>query len=160
MIKKIIKCSYLSAFLFIFATAFITGCDNDNDKMEFPQPETRKSINGSLKSTIEMFLADSEIIDSAGIKHSLNTPTYEGNLIGPTLRINPGDTIDLNMINNFPPNPPQERMGAFPHDRFTTNFHSHGLTVSPNGLSDNVFREMEPGTENQVLINVHMGTSS
>ena len=154
MLENIIKHSYFTVILSIFAIIFITGCENDNDKVDFPQPESRKSVNGTLKSTIEIFLADSEIIDSAGIKHSLKTPTYEGTLIGPTLRINPGDTIDLNMINNFPQNPPQSRMGAFPHDRFTTNFHSHGLTVSPDGLSDNVFRKMEPGTENQVLINV------
>ncbi|MEE9193530.1 MAG: hypothetical protein V3U21_03250, partial [Thermodesulfobacteriota bacterium] len=92
MLENIIKHSYFTVILSIFAFIFITGCENDNDKVDFPQPESRKSVNGTLKSTIEIFLADSEIIDSAGIKHSLKTPTYEGTLIGPTLRINPGDT--------------------------------------------------------------------
>lgn len=58
------------------------------------------------------------------------------------------------MINNLPPNPAQQRTGAFPHDPFTTNFHSHGLTVSPNGISDNVLRRMEPGTVNAIQIDI------
>jgi hypothetical protein len=27
----------------------------------------------------------------------------------------------------------------------TTNFHTHGLYVSPDGIADNVLRDMEPG---------------
>ena len=44
--------------------------------------------------------------------------------------------------------------GAFPHDPFTTNLHTHGLTVSPDGISDNVLRRMEPGTTNAVQVDV------
>jgi len=45
--------------------------------------------------------------------------------------------------------------GAFPHDPFTTNIHTHGLTVIPGGISDNVFRKMEPGgTVNPVEIEI------
>lgn len=45
-------------------------------------------------------------------------------------------------------------MGPFPHDPYTTNLHTHGLTVSPNGIADNVFREMEPGSISQVRIDI------
>jgi FtsP/CotA-like multicopper oxidase with cupredoxin domain len=85
----------------------------------------------------------------------VRTPTYNGRLTGPTLRIRPGDTFHLDICNRFPDNPPAQRagpMGAFPHDPFTTNFHTHGLTTDPGGISDNVLRHMEPGTRSPVEV--------
>ncbi len=41
MLENIIKHSYLTVILSIFAFIFITGCENDNDKIDFPQPESR-----------------------------------------------------------------------------------------------------------------------
>lgn len=83
------------------------------------------------------------------------TPTFNRRLIGPTLRIRPGDTFDIEVCNRFPVNPAGQRAGptgAFPHDRFTTNLHTHGLTTHPEGISDNVLRRMEPGTRNAVRV--------
>ena len=45
-------------------------------------------------------------------------------------------------------------MGGFPHDPSTTNLHTHGLTVSPQGMGIIVLREMEPGTMNPVQIKI------
>ena len=39
-----------------------------------------------------------------------------------------------------------------PHDFNTTNLHSHGLHVSPSGISDNVMRMMEPGESYDIEI--------
>jgi suppressor of ftsI len=55
---------------------------------------------------------------------------YNGLYIPPTLRVQPGDTIRLRLTNAL----------AEP-----TNLHTHGLTVSPRGNSDNVFLEVAPG---------------
>ena len=41
---------------------------------------------------------------------------------------------------------------TLPHHFNTTNFHSHGLHVSPGGISDNVFRSMEPGQSYDIEI--------
>lgn len=137
-------------FLLILAVGIsffaIGGCSNNGGGGEgFPQPEERRSRNGVLETTLEALIATNFIENSqTGEIDQVNTPTYEGSLIGPTLRVKPGDSIQFDLINNLPPNPEQERKKAFPHDPYTTNFHSHGLRVSPEGLSDNVFRKMTP----------------
>jgi FtsP/CotA-like multicopper oxidase with cupredoxin domain len=45
-------------------------------------------------------------------------------------------------------------MNAFPNSENTLNLHTHGLTVSPLGMSDNIFREMRPGTTNLIQIDI------
>jgi FtsP/CotA-like multicopper oxidase with cupredoxin domain len=45
----------------------------------------------------------------------------------------------------MPPNRDPEPVDhTMPHQFNTTNLHSHGLHVSPSGISDNVMRMMEP----------------
>jgi suppressor of ftsI len=57
--------------------------------------------------------------------------TYNGHYMPPTLRIRPGDRLDLAM---------QNRLGA------STNLHVHGWHVSPTGNSDNViYVHIQPG---------------
>jgi len=62
--------------------------------------------------------------------------------------------LSINLINDLPPNPPNQRAGFFPHDFFTLNLHTHGLQVSPLGISDNIFRTMQPGTTNPVKVEI------
>jgi FtsP/CotA-like multicopper oxidase with cupredoxin domain len=72
--------------------------------------------------------------------------TYEGAVPGPTLRMKPGDTLRIKLINDLPPN--LDTAPTYmdqPHQLNTTNFHFHGAHVSPDGISDNVLRAMEPG---------------
>ena len=81
--------------------------------------------------------------------------SYEGALTGPTLRVRPGDVLRVRVMNGLPPN--RDPMPAFIdqiHHVNTTNFHSHGLHVSPSGISDNVFRSMEPGDGYDVEIDI------
>jgi FtsP/CotA-like multicopper oxidase with cupredoxin domain len=56
--------------------------------------------------------------------------TYNGSYMPPTLRIHPGDRVELALEN---------RSGI------DTNLHTHGLHVSPSGNSDNVFIHAHPG---------------
>ncbi|WEH42754.1 multicopper oxidase domain-containing protein [Streptomyces sp. AM 2-1-1] len=71
---------------------------------------------------------------------------YNGYVNGPTLRVRPGDVLDLEHVNDLPPNPDQTSHGDHnvPHTFNTFNFHTHGLHVSPAGEADNVFREFTP----------------
>jgi FtsP/CotA-like multicopper oxidase with cupredoxin domain len=55
---------------------------------------------------------------------------YNGTSPGPTLRLRPGDTLQVDLANRL----------AEP-----TNLHVHGLHVSPEGNGDNVFIEVAPG---------------
>jgi len=157
--KKLISITCLVILIFLVAVTILEGCEDGSSQPDkFPQPEERKSVNGVLRTILEAFMATNFIENSeTGEMDMIVTPTYEGGLIGPTLRVKPGDTIEFNLINNLPPNPDNQRMGtsgAFPHDPYTTNFHSHGLTVSPEEISDNVLRIMEPGTDNPVQIDI------
>ena len=55
---------------------------------------------------------------------------YNGSLPGPTLRLRPGDRLQVRLVN---------RLDA------PTNLHVHGLVVSPEGNADNVFVRVQPG---------------
>ena len=56
---------------------------------------------------------------------------YNGLYIPPTLRVQPGDTMNITINNDFD-NP--------------TNLHHHGANVSPQNNSDNIFVEIQPGS--------------
>src|SRR5215471_9513699 len=81
-------------------------------------------------------------------------PTFEGTIPGPTLKVKPGDRLSILLVNDLPFNPANERDNAFPNSENTLNLHTHGLTVSPLGMSDNIFREMRPGTTNLVQLDI------
>ena len=150
------KCLGFVLILGFISLSAIGGCGSNGGGGEsFPQPEERRSRNGVLKTTLEARIATNFVENSqTGEIDQVHTTTFEGALIGPTLRVKPGDSIQFDLINNLPSNPEQERKKAFPHDPYTTNFHSHGLRVSPLGESDNVFRKMEPGKTYPVKIDV------
>jgi FtsP/CotA-like multicopper oxidase with cupredoxin domain len=127
----------------------------------FPQPVVHQSSSGILSLTLRTAIAPNVVTDpTTGETRSIETPTYNGTIPGPTIRVKPGDTMDMRLINDLPPNPAGQRMGGFPHDPHTTNLHTHGLTVSPQGISDNVLREMGPGTTNPIRIDIPSGHQS
>jgi FtsP/CotA-like multicopper oxidase with cupredoxin domain len=114
------------------------------------EPEVRQSGDGELETTLRIGYAYKNI---GGYQLSLRT--YEGNLPGPTLRVRPGDVLRIRLVNNLPPNPdPQPLDMMLPHHFNTTNFHFHGSHVSPEGLSDNIFRAMEPGQSYDIEIKI------
>lgn len=105
------------------------------------EPEVRRSVNGELRTTLRVGYAYKDI---GGYRLSLRT--YEGGLPGPTLRVRAGDVLRVRLVNDLPPNADPTPIDiALPHHFNTTNFHFHGGHVDPGGLSDNIFRSMEPG---------------
>ncbi|BCU78463.1 redoxin domain-containing protein [Luteolibacter sp. LG18] len=80
--------------------------------------------------------------------------SYNGHLVGPTLRAKPGDTLRITVKNNLPPQPWQKDSMNTLHDFNTTNLHTHGLHVSPNGVSDNVLLEIDPGATQEYEIKI------
>jgi FtsP/CotA-like multicopper oxidase with cupredoxin domain len=114
------------------------------------EPEVRRSVNGELRTTLQVRYAYKDI---GGYRLSLRT--YEGMIPGPTLRVRPGDVLRIRLINDLPPNPdPVPLNMTLPHHFNTTNFHFHGSHVSPAGISDNIFRSMEPGQSYDIEIAV------
>jgi len=89
------------------------------------EPELRRSEAGRLEVRLEAALGTHEV---AG--RQATTLGYNGGVPGPTLRLHPGDTLRIDLVN---------------HLEEVTNLHVHGLHVSPEGNGDNVFLAVEPG---------------
>lgn len=127
---------------------------------EFPQPPVLASSGGLLEATLNVDFAQHTVSGQTFTHRSFN-----GLLGGPTLRVRPGDTLRLRVNNNLPPEADDMVMPAdenIPHGNNTTNIHTHGLHVSPQGNSDNIFVSIGPGQsfdyEYQIPANHPAGT--
>jgi FtsP/CotA-like multicopper oxidase with cupredoxin domain len=120
------------------------------ESAELVEPEVRRSVDGELATELRVRYAYADI---GGYRLSLRT--YEGAIPGPTLRLQPGDILRVNLINDLPPNRAEMPLNTdLPHHFNTTNLHVHGMHVSPSGDADNIFRTMEPGQSYEVAIPV------
>jgi FtsP/CotA-like multicopper oxidase with cupredoxin domain len=129
---------------------------------DFQNPASVSSENGVLEATLTVEYGKNQIGPC-----EVNLRSYNGSLTGPTLRVKPGETIKIHMANAFPPEKERRKTKHVdysancsfelgvpdpesghdinePHGFNTTNLHTHGLHVSPEGCSDNVLRVMHP----------------
>ncbi|MFF4733971.1 multicopper oxidase domain-containing protein, partial [Streptomyces mirabilis] len=83
------------------------------------------SRNGLLRTRI---VVERKKVRLAG--RDLWALTYNGMYMPPTLRLRPGDRMEVSFENKLD---------------HQTNLHVHGMHVSPAGHSDNVFLKVEPG---------------
>eukprot|EP01006_Ploeotia_vitrea_P047288 TRINITY_DN67110_c9_g3_i1.p1 TRINITY_DN67110_c9_g3~~TRINITY_DN67110_c9_g3_i1.p1 ORF type:complete len:631 (+),score=83.74 TRINITY_DN67110_c9_g3_i1:45-1937(+) len=125
-----------------------------SDPITFP-PEYRSSA-GVL--SVNLTVTTTELVTPVQIV----TRTYNGAWPGPTLRVKPGDTLEVNLINALegPPGavPGVETgdplMNTF-HAPNVTNLHTHGLHVDPEtATSDNPFVNVPPGTSYKYTIKI------
>ncbi len=115
-----------------YAQAPAQGCPatrGEPIRDSFFQPEERRSANGVLSTTLRMSQARA-YIGKANIRSTIFETSYPG----PTLRVCPGDTLRVKLINDS--NQP-------------TNLHVHGMHVSPKGNGDNVLLDIPPGGTQQ-----------
>ncbi len=87
----------------------------------FVEPMEYASEDGQLAVTLQAMTDETTTVVRMG---------YNGMTPGPTLRMRPGDTVRVALVNALPE---------------MTNIHVHGLHVSPSGNSDNIFLHIEPG---------------
>ncbi len=90
------------------------------------EPQVLRSTGGELDARLE---AAARRVHMAG--REATTLSYNGGVPGPTLHLQPGDRLRVELVNRL---------------NVPTNLHSHGLYVSPMGNGDNVFVTVEPGT--------------
>ena len=118
---------------------------NDGNRkrgMPLQEPEFRYASNGLLDTTLNV----EPMVYKAG-PLTFHTRTYEGKIPGPTLVISSGDILKITLnntledINNAPPQEPLFNVPAEPN---STNLHTHGFMVSPEGHADNILRETKP----------------
>lgn len=89
--------------------------------------------------------------------------SYNGKLVGDTIRVKPGDTIYVSLENELPvvsgstPHPQDPLPGGHMTHQFSfniTNLHTHGLHTSPSGNSDNVLIEIDPQQTQEYRIHI------
>ena len=132
---------------------------------DFRNPPEIVSQGGVLSTTLDVRYADNTIGGDP-----VRLRSYNGQLIGPTLRAKPGDVLRIRLDNHLPATvapaaapapsgghghrraaPAATHAGHHtgdinrPHGFNVTNLHTHGLHVSPAGNSDNVLVEVGPG---------------
>ncbi|MFF5259650.1 multicopper oxidase family protein [Actinomadura viridis] len=91
----------------------------------FRQPRELVARNGALKVRL---VVESRMVRLAGRR--VRAMTYNGDYMPPTIRMRPGDRLDLDLVNRLSEH---------------TNLHTHGWHVSPTGDSDNPYLHIAPG---------------
>jgi|HubBroStandDraft_1064217.scaffolds.fasta_scaffold00083_20 L-ascorbate oxidase len=81
---------------------------------------------------------------------------YGSDPVGPTIRLKPGETARVTLINDLPPESCVAPEGThnIPNCFNITNLHAHGLHVTPSGNGDNVLIEIQPGETFQYEYNL------
>ena len=134
-------------------TVLVAACSDDSSRdaeeveaaavstsSTFTEPDVLASTDGRLEVTLTASAATHE----SAIEGAL---AYNAGPVGPTLRVRPGDRIDLTLRNDLD---------------VPTNLHTHGLNVSPAGMGDDVFATIDPGDERAYVYEIpsdhHSGT--
>lgn len=100
----------------------------------FREPPTLRSRDGVLRANLSV---RRQRVLVAGAR--VWAKVYRGSFPGPTLRVRPGDTLELHVVNE---------LGE------PTNLHEHGLHVSPIGISDNVLRTVPAHDAAEVRVRI------
>ena len=123
----------LQASLTILGLAIAAGsCGGDGGKqfnyktgLPFAEPKEFTSQNGVTTAAL---LSKEAKVDISGA--SVRGTVYNGAFVGPTLRVAPGEILRVTLQNEL---------------KQHTNIHYHGMHVSPDGNSDNIFLMVLPG---------------
>jgi FtsP/CotA-like multicopper oxidase with cupredoxin domain len=102
--------------------------------LPFASPQQLRASGGVLAVDLT---ASRQVVDVSG--SPLEAQPFNRRLLGPTLRVSPGDRLEVTLTNGT---------GE------PTNIHYHGLHVSPSGTADNVFRVMEPGGASKSVVQI------
>jgi FtsP/CotA-like multicopper oxidase with cupredoxin domain len=131
--KKINRRQFVTLSLASAGGAIFTSCMRSNSsqtaqkvslKEAIDLPKLHKSNNGLLELDLEASYRPITL----GNKQAYLL-AYNGQVPGPRLEANPGDTVRIRFTNNLS-NP--------------TNIHQHGLHIPPTGNADNVFLNIQP----------------
>jgi suppressor of ftsI len=95
----------------------------------FREPPVLRSRHGVLRATLTV---DDTVVDVADAR--VPAKVYKRSFPGPTLRVGPGDLLELRVVNHLPE---------------PTNLQERGFHVSPIGISDNVLRTMAGRSANE-----------
>jgi FtsP/CotA-like multicopper oxidase with cupredoxin domain len=119
---------------------------------DLPEPPVLASLGGVLTAAIA---ASTRPVTIAG-RRLLQPVTYNGSFPGPTLRVRPGDYLDLSFTNRivFDQAETKPGYGRPPRPANLSNLHYHGMHVPPTGLADNMLLMVPPNGHQRYLFQV------
>jgi FtsP/CotA-like multicopper oxidase with cupredoxin domain len=100
----------------------------------FVEPVALTSAGGELDVTLTLEYADMRVDGKAVRLRAMNA-----SIPAPTLRVNAGDRLRINVVNALPPNPPSSEPTKHLRYPNSTNLHTHGLHVAPGLVSAGVY---------------------
>src|SRR5467141_2625994 len=99
------------------------------------QPSEMRSENGVLNATLRAAAGRVQLGD-----YAFPGLLYNGSYVPPLLRVQLGDTLRIAFRNELADDP--------------SNLHYHGMSVSPQGNSDNVFVHVHPGGQFEYAVHI------
>ncbi len=110
----------------------------DKNVNELPEPPVVRSVDGVAKVSL--------IVNFNGATGFPQFVYDDMNNTAPTIRVNPGDTIVLNVTNDLPPHS---------GDKFDINIHFHGIGSSPKAPGDDVLGTLaRPGQKLRYVVHI------
>lgn len=85
--------------------------------------------------------------DQVELRSFVGSGEKPGDFVGPTIRITPGQDLNIRIDNKLEPCSATQRAAETCFN--DTNIHTHGMWVSPSGHSDNVLISIAPGSSFQ-----------
>jgi FtsP/CotA-like multicopper oxidase with cupredoxin domain len=138
--------SWIGLALYVGAIAVPATALADNP-LPVLQKIRLKGLKGNAKAAARNAAVQKLVVDysehTLGDGRKVLVRTYNGQLVGPTLRAKPGETIIVDLVNDLPPDPGDQggghnhhAMGAAnpnePGGFNVTNLHFHGMHVRPD----------------------------
>lgn len=112
----------------------------------FVQPQVLQSVNGLLDVSLSVSYLDTTIgTANPAVSQNVSLRAYgvlggQPVVTGPTLIVNRGDTLRIQLNNSLPPNPPIKPLNpdylGYPNN---TNMHTHGLHVYPGMINSSLY---------------------
>lgn len=117
----------------------LSGCGGSDAGVVIPdetfvEPPVLASDKGLLDMTLTLSYTNTTINGKAVTLRTMNR-----SIPAPTLRINAGDTLRINVVNQLPANPPSSEPATHLRYPNSTNLHTHGLHVTPGLVSPGVY---------------------
>ncbi len=133
-----------------FIVPFIATIDTQSIGANIVYPLSIASADSTLMTDI--ILAEHDYVGPSGIQR---TRVFNGEMVGPTLRLKAGDTLSITLHNDLPP---RRHNASHLHNTYqdfdVTNVHTHGLHVSSRPGADDVFTQVAPGTSFTYTIHI------
>src|SRR5437899_3227490 len=100
----------------------------------FVGPTRLESVDGRLDVTLRLAYFPAILNGKAVMLRAMND-----SIPAPTLRVNVGDTLRIQVVNELPPNPPSNEPAQHLRYPDSTNLHTHGLHVTPGLVAPGVY---------------------